>query len=112
MAPHIYNVYHATQTWNAAGYAANAGFGASAWPSQYSIFFTASREKDSRLGCGDGVLTEKLTALNVQVVGVDSSPDMVLRQESAASIHMWQTPLPRPLKNEFDAVFPMQSYIG
>jgi trans-aconitate methyltransferase len=29
------------------------------------------------LGCGDGVLTEKLVGLGAHVVGIDSSPDMI-----------------------------------
>jgi 2-polyprenyl-3-methyl-5-hydroxy-6-metoxy-1,4-benzoquinol methylase len=31
------------------------------------------------LGCGNGVLTEKLVALGAQVVGIDNSPDMALQ---------------------------------
>jgi trans-aconitate methyltransferase len=31
------------------------------------------------LGCGNGVLTEKLVALWAQVVGIDNSPDMALQ---------------------------------
>jgi 2-polyprenyl-3-methyl-5-hydroxy-6-metoxy-1,4-benzoquinol methylase len=36
-----------------------------------------SGERILDLGCGDGVLTEKLVMLGAQVVAIDNSPDMI-----------------------------------
>ena len=57
------------------------------------------------LGCGDGVLTEKLASLGVHVVGVDSSEEMVAaaRKRGLDARLMDATAL--TFENEFDAVF-------
>jgi trans-aconitate methyltransferase len=57
------------------------------------------------LGCGDGVLTEKLVALGARVIGIDSSPDMIAaaRQRGIDARIMDARSL--TFENEFDAVF-------
>ena len=57
------------------------------------------------LGCGDGVLTQKLAATGADVVGVDSSPDMIAaaRQRGLDARVMDATKL--TFAAEFDAVF-------
>jgi len=57
------------------------------------------------LGCGDGTLTERLVALGAEVVGIDSSPDMIeaaCQRGLDARIADART---LAFDNEFDAVF-------
>ena len=65
------------QTWNAAGYAANAQFVPALGQPVFELLQARPGERILDLGCGDGALTEKLVALGAQVVGIDSSPDMI-----------------------------------
>ena len=57
------------------------------------------------LGCGDGVLTEKLVAAGARVVGVDTSPELLAaaRQRGLAAREMDGQSL--SYTQEFDAVF-------
>ncbi|MGA8270123.1 MAG: methyltransferase domain-containing protein, partial [Candidatus Sulfotelmatobacter sp.] len=54
------------------------------------------------LGCGDGVLSEKLVALGARVIGVDNSPDMIAACGIDAKIMDARS---LTFENEFDAVF-------
>jgi len=94
-----------TQIWNAAGYAANAGFVPALGQPVLELLQPKPGEKILDLGCGDGVLTEKLAALGAQVIGVDSSADMVAaaRNRGLDAHVMDATAL--PFNDEFDAVF-------
>jgi SAM-dependent methyltransferase len=64
-----------------------------------------SGERILDLGCGDGALTEKLVAMGTQVMGIDSSPDMIAaaRQRGLDARVMDARAL--DLETEFDAVF-------
>ena len=66
-----------TQTWNASRYAANAAFVPALGQPVLELLQAQPGERILDLGCGDGVLTEKLIATGAQVVGVDGSADMV-----------------------------------
>ena len=57
------------------------------------------------LGCGDGVLTEKLAALGCQVVGVDSSPEQVAAARARGLDARVVDAHHLPFEAEFDAVF-------
>ncbi len=93
------------QTWNPVQYAANAAFVPALGQPVLDLLQPRRGERILDLGCGDGVLTQKLTATGAEVVGVDSSPDMVAaaRQRGLDARVMDATKL--TFDQEFDAVF-------
>lgn len=94
-----------TQTWNASSYAANAAFVPALGQPVLDLLQARPGERILDLGCGDGVLTQKLAASGAEVVGVDSSADMVAaaRQRGLDVRVMDATEL--TFDQEFDAVF-------
>lgn len=94
-----------TQTWNASRYAANAAFVPALGQPVLDLLQPQPHDRILDLGCGDGVLTEKLTATGAEVVGVDSSQNMVAaaRQRGLDARVMDATSL--TFDHEFDAVF-------
>jgi len=93
------------QQWNAAVYADNAHFVPVLGQPVLDLLQPRSGERILDLGCGDGALTEKLVALGAQVVGIDSSPDMIaaaLRRGLDARVMDTRALV---FENEFDAVF-------
>ena len=94
-----------TQEWNSARYAENARFVSDLGQPVLDLLKPQPGERILDLGCGDGALTEKVVASGAQVVGVDSSVDMVeaarrrgidARVMDACDLH---------LGPDFDAVF-------
>jgi len=94
-----------TQTWNASSYAANAAFVPALGQVVMDLLHPEPHERILDLGCGDGVLTEKLAVTGAQVIGVDSSANMVAaaRQRGLDALVMDATAL--TFDQEFDAVF-------
>jgi trans-aconitate methyltransferase len=94
-----------TQTWNASRYATNAAFVPALGQPVLDLLQPQPGERILDLGCGDGVLTKKLAATGTQVVGVDSSPDMIAaaRRRGLDARLMDATGL--TFDDEFDAVF-------
>ncbi len=94
-----------SQQWNAAGYAANAHFVPALGQPVLDLLRPQSGERILDLGCGDGALTEKLVALGAQVVGVDSSEEMIAAaRERGLEVRVVDAKA-LPFEDEFDAVF-------
>ncbi|PYX70690.1 MAG: SAM-dependent methyltransferase [Acidobacteria bacterium] len=94
-----------SQHWSATTYAANAHFVPTLGQPVLDLLQPRSGERILDLGCGDGVLTEKLVALGAQVVAIDSSPDMIataLQRGIDARVMDART---LGFESEFDAVF-------
>jgi len=66
-----------SQTWNAANYQENAGFVPILGGPVLELLGEVAGQDVLDLGCGDGVLTERLQAAGARVLGVDASAEMV-----------------------------------
>jgi SAM-dependent methyltransferase len=95
----------ASQQWNAATYADNAHFVPALGQPVLDLLNAQPNERILDLGCGDGVLTEKLVALGAQVVGVDSSADMIAAARQRGLDARVTDARALVLDNDFDAVF-------
>jgi trans-aconitate methyltransferase len=93
------------QTWNPTQYAQQGRFVADLAGGVFELLAPRPGEHILDLGCGDGVLTEKVAAAGAKVVGVDSSPSMVesARQRGLDARLMSGDAL--SFNHEFDAVF-------
>ncbi len=63
--------------WNAADYAANAGFVPALGAAALDLLAPQAGEAILDLGCGDGVLTEQIAVAGADVLGVDTSDAML-----------------------------------
>ncbi|HVN91888.1 MAG TPA: methyltransferase domain-containing protein [Candidatus Binataceae bacterium] len=94
-----------TNTWNADRYAHNAHFVPALGQPALDLLKPVRGERILDLGCGDGVLTEKIAAVGATVVGVDASADMVAAsQRRGLDAHVMDG-LSLSFNREFDAVF-------
>ncbi len=66
-----------TDQWNADRYEKNARFVSELGQGVFNWLNPKAGERILDLGCGDGVLTQKLIDAGAHVLGVDSSPDMI-----------------------------------
>jgi trans-aconitate methyltransferase len=94
-----------TQSWNAAGYAANAHFVPALGQAVLDLLKPQPGERILDLGCGDGALTEKLVAAGASVVGIDSAPDMIAAARQRGLDARMMDARGITFENEFDAVF-------
>src|SRR6202451_3950990 len=94
-----------SQHWDAAAYADNAHFVPALGQPAVDLLQPQSGERILDLGCGDGVLTEKLVALGAQVVGIDNSPDMIAAARQRGLDARAADASALVFNNEFDAVF-------
>jgi SAM-dependent methyltransferase len=95
----------ARQQWHARRYAATAHFVPTLGAPVLELLAPQQGERILDLGCGDGLLTEKIVAAGAEVVAVDAAPDMV-RAASARGIDARVMPgQDLGFAGEFDAVF-------
>ena len=94
-----------SQSWSAAGYAANAHFVPALGQPVLDSLQPQPGERILDLGCGDGILTEKLVALGAKVVGVDNSPDMIAAARLRGIDARTMDARSLTFESEFDAVF-------
>jgi SAM-dependent methyltransferase len=95
----------AGQVWQAERYAENAHFVPALGQSVLDLLAARPGEKILDLGCGDGVLTEKIAALGADVVGIDGSADMVeAARRRGLNAHV-ASAYELKFHEEFDAVF-------
>lgn len=94
-----------SQNWDASRYATNAAFVPALGQPVLELLQPQPGERILDLGCGDGVLTEKLSATGATVVGVDSSPSMVAAARQRGLDARVMNAIKLPFDEEFDAVF-------
>jgi trans-aconitate methyltransferase len=94
-----------TQIWKAHGYAANAAFVPALGRPVLDLLKVRPGEKILDLGCGDGVLTEKISALGAHVLGIDASVDMVEAARRRGLNARVASAYELSFCEEFDAVF-------
>lgn len=93
------------QTWDAESYTRNARFVSDLGMPVVELLDPRPGERILDLGCGDGVLTLKLQELGCQLVGIDSSPELV---QAALDLDLdvaIQDATEMAFDDEFDAVF-------
>ncbi|MBC7519765.1 MAG: methyltransferase domain-containing protein, partial [Sandarakinorhabdus sp.] len=66
-----------THAWDPALYAANAGFVPALGAPVLDLLAPRAGERILDIGCGDGVLTERLVDAGCSVVGIDADTAMV-----------------------------------
>ncbi len=93
------------QTWDPQRYARNAGFVARLGDGVLELLDPRPGERILDLGCGDGVLTEKLVALGCRVVGVDGSAEQVAAARARGLDARVMDGQALAFDGEFDAVF-------
>lgn len=95
----------AQQNWSASAYAANAHFVPVLGQPVLELLDPLAGERILDLGCGDGVLTQKLVTLGARVTGVDGSEDMVAAARVRGIDARVMDVRSLTFENEFDAVF-------
>jgi SAM-dependent methyltransferase len=96
---------NATQTWSPERYEKHARFVSDLGAPVVELLAPRPGERILDLGCGDGVLTEKLVALGCDVVGVDSSPEQIAGAGARGLDCRVANGEDLQFENEFDAVF-------
>lgn len=93
------------QSWNQQEYAANGRFVATMAGAVFEWLRPQAGERILDLGCGDGALTAKIQAAGAEVLGVDSSEQMLAAARAAGLNVQWANAEQLGFTAEFDAVF-------
>lgn len=92
-------------SWDPAAYAKNAAFVPALGAAVLDLLSPQAGERILDLGCGDGVLTEKLVAAGAEVLGVDSDPAMLDAAQAKGLDVRHVDGQALDFDGEFDAVF-------
>ena len=95
----------AEQHWSARRYAETASFVPELGAPVLELLAPSAGERILDLGCGDGVLTEKIAAAGATVVAVDAADDMVAAARARGIDARVVRGQNLTFDNEFDAVF-------
>jgi len=95
----------AEQHWSARRYAETAHFVPALGAPVLELLAASAGERILDLGCGDGVLTEKIVAAGAVVVAVDAAPDMVAAARARGIDARIMRGQNLTFDHEFDAVF-------
>jgi trans-aconitate methyltransferase len=95
----------AEQHWSARRYAETASFVPELGAPVLELLAPSAGERILDLGCGDGVLTEKIVAAGATVVAVDAADDMVAAARARGIDARVVRGQNLTFDNEFDAVF-------
>src|SRR6266849_4306388 len=93
------------QSWKADRYAQHAHFVPALGQPVLDLLKPSPGERILDLGCGDGVLTEKIVAAGATVVGLDAAPDMVTAAKHRGLDARLIDGMNLRFNREFDAVF-------
>ena len=93
------------QQWSAERYAAAAHFVPAFGVPVVELLTPEPGERILDLGCGDGVLTEKIAAAGASIVAVDAAPDMVAAAQARGLDARVVPGQSLAFDREFDAVF-------
>ncbi|MBK0397987.1 methyltransferase domain-containing protein [Limibaculum sp. M0105] len=91
--------------WSAGDYARNARFVSDLGAPVVQLLDPRPGEEILDLGCGDGVLSQRLAEAGARVVGVDASPDMVAAAQARGVDARLADAHALPFDAAFDAVF-------
>jgi trans-aconitate methyltransferase len=94
-----------TQSWDPATYARNARFVSDLGAPVVELLAPRRGERILDLGCGDGVLTKKLTLAGCDVVAIDSSAPQIEAARKLGLDARVMSADDLPFEEEFDAVF-------